>query len=205
MGKEILVIATGNRGKLEEIKAMLAGSDWEIRSLADFPQLQAIEEDELTFEGNARKKALEIARATGHWALADDSGLEVAALGGAPGVHSARYAGEPTDDRRNNQRLLEELEEVPFSDREARFRCVMALAHPERGVVAVTEGSCPGVILCEPRGEGGFGYDPLFYLPEKGKTMAELSKEEKNAISHRGQALRRMVEKLNRLAREGGC
>ncbi|AVX19829.1 MULTISPECIES: XTP/dITP diphosphatase [Carboxydocella] len=201
MGK--LVIATGNKGKLEEIKALLAGTDWEIKSLTDFPHLPEVVEDELTFEGNARKKALEIARATGCWALADDSGLEVAALGGAPGVHSARYAGEVKDDARNNAKLLEELAGVPFSDREARFRCVMALAHPERGVVAVTEGSCPGIILCEARGEGGFGYDPLFYLPEKGKTMAELSPDEKNAVSHRGQALRKMISELERLARAG--
>jgi XTP/dITP diphosphohydrolase len=158
-----------------------------------------VEEDGETFCDNAVKKATVIAKAIGEWALADDSGLEVDALGGAPGVYSARYAGldhhGERNDRENNAKLLKELAGVPISRRTARFRSVIALASPE-GKVWTAEGICEGYIGLEPRGEKGFGYDPLFYLPEYGLTMAELTEEEKNRISHRAKAMERFLPLL---------
>lgn len=154
----------------------------------DDPTNRGLKEDGLTLQENAAKKALAAARLIGEVALADDSGLEVDALGGWPGVHSARFAGEGADDRERNERILALLREVPWEERRAVFRCVIAIAEPE-GRLHMVEGTCRGFIASSPRGTAGFGYDPIFELPELGFTMAELSLELKNRISHRGQAL----------------
>jgi len=193
-----ILIATKNPGKLREIRRLTAGHDWSFLSLADLPAIPEAVEDGATFAENARKKALHYAGHSGLPTLADDSGLEVDALDGAPGVHSARYAGEPRDDAANNRKLLEHLAGVLPQQRTARFRCAMALAIPGR-VLAETQGCVEGLILTEPRGTGGFGYDPLFLLPELGRTMAELEPDEKNRLSHRGQALREMLARLEQL------
>lgn len=193
-----LLLGTGNRDKVREISAILAGSDVELVSLTDFPEIPEVVEDGETLEANARKKALLPARASGLWTLADDTGLEVDALDGAPGVYSARYAGEDCSYSDNVEKLLRELKGVKPPRRTAVFRCVMALASPE-GEVRLREGRLPGVISESPAGSNGFGYDPVFLLPERGKTFAELSTEEKNRISHRGLALRAMAEVLKGL------
>jgi XTP/dITP diphosphohydrolase len=194
-----LVLASKNKGKLQELETMLAGSSWELCSVADFPELPPVVEDGQTFRENAVKKALTVAEILKEWTLADDSGLEVDALGGAPGVYSARFAGEPGDDRKNNEKLLRLLAGVPSEQRTARFRCVLALASPE-GEVWTTERTCEGLIGLAPRGDQGFGYDPLFYLPELGVTMAELPEEKKNEISHRGKAMRDLLTHLQAIA-----
>ena len=181
-----LIIATRNRHKLEEIKTLFHAPGLDIVSALDYPDLPDVIEDGRTFEENAVKKAMTLALATGHWALGDDSGLEVDALGGAPGVYSARYAGEPTDYAANNRKLLRELDQV--SDRRARFRCVVALASPA-GRAQVLEGRCDGRIIHEGRGAAGFGYDPLFVPDGFEQTFAEMAGEAKNRISHRGRAL----------------
>jgi XTP/dITP diphosphohydrolase len=194
-----LVLASKNKGKLQELETMLAGSSWELCSVADFPELPPVVEDGQTFRENAVKKALTVAEILKEWTLADDSGLEVDALGGAPGVYSARFAGEPGDDRKNNEKLLRLLAGVPSEQRTARFRCVLALASPE-GEIWTTERTCEGLIGLAPRGDQGFGYDPLFYLPELGVTMAELPEEKKNEISHRGKAMRDLLAHLQAIA-----
>ncbi|MFT3709233.1 MAG: RdgB/HAM1 family non-canonical purine NTP pyrophosphatase [Archangium sp.] len=189
-----LVFASSNAGKIVELQALL-GDSWVVKSAKDFPQIPEVDEDRDTFEGNAAKKAHTFAKATGVWALADDSGLEVDALQGRPGVYSARYA--PTAEERITK-LLGELKGVPDAKRTARFRCVLCLAFPD-GKEQLTSGSCEGAIGHAPRGTGGFGYDPIFELPG-GKTMSELTRDEKSAISHRGQAFRAMKAVLDRLA-----
>ena len=181
-----LVLATNNEGKVRELKELLG--DIEVLSLADFPELPEVVEDGSTFEENAAKKARLIAEQTNLVALADDSGLEVDYLGGQPGIYSARFAGEEKDDEKNNNKLLKLLLDVPESGRTARFRCVIAIATPG-GKVYTTEGSCEGIIGFAPTGQDGFGYDPLFYVPEYNKTFAELDLDQKNIISHRGKAL----------------
>lgn len=183
-----LVLATRNRGKVRELGELVSPFGYEVVSLDHYPGVPEIIEDGTTFKENAVKKATTVARLTGQLALADDSGLEVDYLGGAPGVYSARFAGEGHDDRANNEKLLRLLEGVPPEKRTARFRCVVAVATPQ-GQVFTAEGSCEGIIAGEPRGEGGFGYDPLFYLPGYGKTFAQLDPAEKNRISHRARAL----------------
>ena len=183
-----LVVATRNRGKLDEIRAILASLPVEVASLADYPELEPIEEDEATFEANAAKKALHVAVSTGHLTLADDSGIEVDALDGAPGVHSARFAGPEATDEANNAKLLELMAAVPDAERTARFRCVVAIATPE-GHLEVAEGVCEGLVARRERGDKGFGYDPLFLVPEWGMTFGELPEGIKNGISHRGRAL----------------
>jgi XTP/dITP diphosphohydrolase len=182
-----LLIATRNRHKLDEIRAILgAGVGLELVGADEIPGLPEVVEDGDTFAANAARKASALARASGLWSLADDSGLEVDALGGAPGVISARYAGEPADPAANNRKLLRALDGV--ADRRARFRCAIALAEPG-GAVRTVEGRCEGSIAHAPRGAGGFGYDPLF-VPEGGReTFAEMDPARKNAISHRGRAL----------------
>ena len=155
-------------------------------------------EDAETFEGNAAIKALHYARLSGGWALADDSGLEVDALGLAPGIRSARYAGSARDDAANNSKLMEQLAGVPTERRTARFRCAIALADSER-VVATASGVVEGRIVDQPRGSNGFGYDPHFYVPEQGLTTAEMAPDQKNRISHRGQALRAIRPEIERL------
>lgn len=195
-----LVLATKNKGKLRELQELLKGTGWELVSLDRFPQMPPVEEDKETFEANAVKKAVVTGKFTGTWVLADDSGLEVDALNGEPGVHSARYAGKHGDDVANNQRLLEELTGVPLPERTARFRCVVALVSPQ-GRYWTTQGVCEGRIGFAARGDQGFGYDPLFVLAS-GQTMAELPEDEKNQLSHRGHAMQKMRELLVKLAND---
>jgi XTP/dITP diphosphohydrolase len=194
----VIVIATGNPGKIREIRHILGHLPARWKTLDEFPDLPDCEETGDTFAENARAKALYYAEATGHLALADDSGLEVDVLGGRPGVHSARYAGAHRDDAANNARLIGELAGVPAEQRTARFRCAAALA--DNGLVlAEAEGSVEGRIIDEPRGHNGFGYDPHFLLPDRGLTTAELDTAEKSRISHRGKALRALAAKLEEL------
>lgn len=185
-----IVLATGNQNKVKEIKAVLKGLDLKILTLKDFPNIPEIIEDGETFKENAVKKARGIAGFTGRIALADDSGLEVLALNNAPGVYSARFAGEKASDSANNKKLLTLLKGLPFERRKARFVCVIAIAGPN-GRVYTTEGELKGLITLRSAGRGGFGYDPLFFLPECKKTVAQLTPEEKNRISHRAKALRK--------------
>lgn len=187
-----LVFASRNKGKLVELRDLLPGFD--IRPLDEsFPD---VVEDKDTFEGNALKKALEVSQQMGLPALADDSGLEVDALGGAPGVYSARYAGDGHDDAANNAKLLAALAGVPADKRTARFRSVLALVDAATGMQLTTEGACEGVILTAPRGTGGFGYDPLFFSPELGMTFAEAGVGTKQLLSHRARAMAAMKPKL---------
>lgn len=188
-----LVVATRNQGKLREVKALLANYPFEVLSLAEFPDFPEIKETGLTFAENAKIKATLIAEHTGLIALGDDSGLEVDCLDGAPGVYSARFAGEDGDDLRNNQKLLSILKEIPPQQRTARFRCVMALEIPGDASIHLTEGTCEGLIGYELVGDQGFGYDPLFIIPEKGLTLAQLDLDTKNKISHRAQALKKAI------------
>ena len=189
-----LAIASNNQGKIKEIKAILGDYFGEMYSLKELGLQIEVEENGVTFAENAAKKAEEISRATGMCAIADDSGLCVEALGGAPGVYSARFSGEHATDEANNALLLEKLSGV--QDRCAKFVSCVALAQPGSETI-LAHGECPGIILEAPRGEGGFGYDPLFYVEEKKMTFAELPAEEKNAISHRYLALKALREKLN--------
>jgi XTP/dITP diphosphohydrolase len=188
-----LVLATRNPHKVREISELLSDTGLEVLSYHDLPDLPDVEEDGATLEENATKKAASIAGATGLPALADDTGLEVDALGGAPGVLSARYAGPGASYDDNNRKLLGELAGVGGSGRRARFRCVVALALPG-GSVRTVEGRTDGVILVEPRGRGGFGYDPVFLPDGHERTYAEMEAAEKNAVSHRGKAVRAAAE-----------
>ena len=183
-----LVVATRNRGKLQEIRALLAGVVDTVHYAADFADFPETIEDGLTFRENALKKAREAMLFTGLPALADDSGLVVDLLDGRPGVHSARFAGEGAGDAENNRLLLAELNGIPVDRRQAAFVCLLAFVTPA-GVEQVFSGRVGGAILTAGRGDGGFGYDPLFLVDGFDRTMAELSLQEKNAISHRGQAL----------------
>jgi XTP/dITP diphosphohydrolase len=187
----ILVVATGNPGKLQEIQAYLHGSDWQLQLKP--PDLE-VEETADTFMANAVLKASQVAVATGQWAIADDSGLAVAALQGAPGVLSARY-GQTDADR--IARVLRELGDEP--DRQAAFVCAIAVARPDGSIALQAEGACPGEILTAPRGEGGFGYDPIFYVPEVGLTFAEVPSELKHRLSHRGRAFEQILPQLQQL------
>ena len=198
-----LLVATTNRGKLREVAEMLNDFPVSLLSLADFPPVPAPEENRETFEGNADLKALYYASACDCWTLADDSGLEVDALHGAPGVHSAYYAGEPRSDAANNAKLIHELQGTPLERRTARFRCALVLARP--GIVLLTaSGIVEGVILDEPRGSNGFGYDPHFLISAVNRTAAELAPDEKNRVSHRGHALTSLKPALIRLLAEIG-
>jgi XTP/dITP diphosphohydrolase len=199
--KKILV-ATTNPGKIAEIRSML-DFDVEWLGLSDFQDINEIEEDGLTFAENARKKALGYAKQTGLWTIADDSGLVVDALDGAPGVNSARFSGAKDKDRtlldhKNMTKVLRLLEGVPKEKRTARFACCLCLASPEK-VLAETEGKLKGVIAEREVGENGFGYDPIFFVPHLNKTVAQLTREEKNAISHRGNAIRQLKHLLGKL------
>jgi XTP/dITP diphosphohydrolase len=190
-----IVVATANAGKLREIKAALQGMAVEIVCLRDLSPMPPVEEDGKSFQENALKKARVVAQHTGRLTIADDSGLEVDCLHGKPGVRSARFAGKGASDAENNRKLLQLLEGVPSSQRGAFFRCVIAIVDP-RGKEAWVEGVCRGVIGDIERGSQGFGYDPLFLLPEIGKTLAELPLEVKNGVSHRGRALAALKEAL---------
>lgn len=191
-----LVLATKNKHKVEEINKILGAIDGiEIVSLENYPNAPDVIEDQDTFVGNASKKALEIAKFTGEMTLADDSGLEVDALNGAPGIYSARYAGEGATYQEMCQKLLSELKNIPKEKRSARFKTVVALATPEK-VLHTTEGVVEGTIINEMRGSQGFGYDPIFLYEPANKTFAELSAQEKNEISHRARALKKMANML---------
>lgn len=200
-----VLLATGNPHKLDEVRAVLDPLGWTVLGLDDLPGPPPEEpvEDGDTFEANARIKAIAYAAATGRLALADDSGLEVDALGGEPGVRSARFAGvdgdRATRDAANNGLLVERLAGTSESDRTARFVCAMCLAAPDGAILAETRGTFDGVIVLEPRGTNGFGYDPHLLLPGEGRTSAELSPDEKNARSHRGAATRAMAEAMTAL------
>jgi len=196
-----LLVATGNKGKLKEIYRLLATADIEVIGLDQLDNPPEVIEDGATFTDNARKKALEMAKFSGYLTLADDSGLVVEALNGSPGVYSARYAGVQGDDTANNAKLLREMATVADEKRRAAFHCVMALAWPD-GRCETWDGQISGLIMRVARGEAGFGYDPLFMVPEYGKTTAELSLEIKNRISHRGKALRQVIPLLLKLGLE---
>jgi XTP/dITP diphosphohydrolase len=195
----LLVVGTRNQKKREEIVDILGDLGLELRDLTAWPDAPEVVEDADTFEGNARKKAVELARCLKHWVLGEDSGLVVPALNGRPGVYSARYAGKQGDDAANNARLLAELAPLPDDRRGAYYVCTAALADPEGNIQAVVEGRCHGVIVREPRGSGGFGYDPLFLIPEYHQTFGELSARVKQALSHRGRALAQLRPLLRKL------
>ena len=190
-----LIIATSNKNKLKEFKELLKELPFTILSLADFPHISPVVEDGNNFYENALKKATTVAHITGKLTVADDSGIEVEALGGKPGITSARFAGEGASDDENNAKLLSELEDVPPEKRGACFKCVLVVAPPQ-GKTDFVEGECKGTIIHEPRGKYGFGYDPLFLVPEYNKTFSEITPEEKNKISHRSRALRKLLEIL---------
>jgi len=191
-----VVLASNNKGKLRELGELLADHDIELVAQGDLDIPEAVE-DGLSFVENAILKARHACAHSGLPAIADDSGLEVDALKGAPGIHSARYAGTHGDDAANNRKLLEALREVPDEDRSARFQCVMVfMRHAKDPTPLVCQGSWEGRILREARGENGFGYDPLFWVPEENATAAELPAEIKNALSHRGKALRELMRRL---------
>jgi XTP/dITP diphosphohydrolase len=189
------VLASRNPGKIKEIQAMLVDLGIGLFSLNDYPEIPEIVEDGKSFLENALKKGRVVAEAAGEIVLADDSGLEVDALGGAPGIYSARYAGNDADDLQNNRKLLHDLKGVPAANRGAAFRCVLIL-YPPDGRYEAFEGRWEGRIAEEPVGKGGFGYDPLFFLPGEGMTVAQLSPEVKNRVSHRAQAFAKLKERL---------
>ncbi len=207
--KKKILVATTNIGKIAELKAML-DLDAQWLDLSYYPEIEEIEENGQTFIENACKKAIGYARATGQWTIADDSGLEIDALGGEPGVKSARYSGEKTInddgtliDHRNIAKVLEVLEGVPQAKRTARFFCSLALASPEQ-ILIETEGTLEGLITNKEIGKNGFGYDPIFFVPHLKKTVAQLTPEEKNEISHRGNAIRKLKPLLTELLKNDG-
>jgi XTP/dITP diphosphohydrolase len=193
-----LLLATNNQGKAREYKSLLRGIPYEIATLAEQGITTEVDEAGGGFEENARLKATALAAESGLLSLADDSGLEVDALGGEPGPRSHRFAGEGASDEDRINYLLAQLKDIPTGKRTARFRCVIAIAIPD-GKVHTCSGECPGFITTEPKGSHGFGYDPVFYLPELGKTMAELTLEEKNKISHRARAAEKAREVLRKM------
>lgn len=196
-----LLVATNNRGKLREYAELLKGLPFELTTLSEQGITQEVEETGSSLEQNAVSKATTYASLSGLTTLADDSGLEVDALGGEPGPLSRRYAGENVSDKERNDYLLAKLKDVPREKRTARFRAVIAITTPE-GRLSIGEGVCEGIIAFGSKGEGGFGYDPIFYLPELDKHMAELSLEEKNRISHRAKAVEKARRILERLAKQ---
>lgn len=191
-----LIIATKNKGKAREFAEALEPLGYTVKTLLDYPQLKEIEETGTTFEENAILKAEGICEQIGKMVIADDSGLIVDALNGEPGVYSARYAGEDKDDEANIDKVLKKLKDVPEKERTARFYCALAVAIPNEKTITVN-GTCEGIIINERKGNNGFGYDPIFFVPELGKTMAELETEEKMKISHRGAALKKLREVLS--------
>jgi XTP/dITP diphosphohydrolase len=198
----VLVLGTRNAKKRQEIAEILGDLPLELRDLTAYPDTPEVIEDGATFEENARKKARELARALGQWVLGEDSGLVVPVLRGRPGVLSARYAGKQGDDAANNRRLLAELAPLPDEQRAAYYVCTAALADPQSEIQAVTEGRCHGVIVRDYRGSGGFGYDPLFLIPEYHRTFGELSPRVKHALSHRARALAHLRPALWRLVQQ---
>ena len=192
----VIVLATRNSGKVKEFQQLLEDFPVQIKNLNDFGPIPEVEEDGTTFDDNAYKKASFAAKVLGLPTIADDSGLVVEALGGAPGVMSARYAGENATDQQNIKKLLGEMEGK--ADRGAAFECVISIAVPS-GPALTYEGRCEGEISTEPKGVSGFGYDPVFYFPEYGKTFAELTSEEKNKVSHRGKALAQVAAEFDKI------
>lgn len=197
----ILVLATRNAKKRREIEEILSDLELTLQDLSMYSKAPEVEEDGDTFEANARKKASETAKAVGQWTLGEDSGLVVPALGGRPGVYSARYAGVQGDDAANNRKLLAELAPLSEEKRDAYYVCTAALSDPEGKIHAVVEGRCNGRIIAEYRGDGGFGYDPLFMIVEYHRTFGELSPQVKHALSHRGRALLKLRPVLRTLLR----
>ena len=195
-----IVIATRNRHKVRELKALLPVRGIRWHSLDEFGRMHAVEETGRTFDTNALKKARAVARATGHLALADDSGLEVDALGGAPGIRSARFAGSHGDDNANNHKLLRLLGDRPLGQRRARYRCSLALASPLK-LIALARGAWEGRIAFGPAGHRGFGYDPIFLVPRFGKTVGQLPQRIKQRFSHRAMSAQRLRSTLERLVR----
>lgn len=197
-----LLLATSNQGKLREYRVLLKDIPWRLVTLLDIGISACPLESGTSFRENAREKAVFYARKSGLPTLAEDSGLEVEVLGGAPGVRSARFGGEGLSDAERVEYLLKRLEGTPWEQRRACFRCVIALCFPEVDEVRFFYGECPGFIAFEPKGSSGFGYDPIFYIPELGKTMAELSLEEKNRISHRARAAVQAAAYLREIYRD---
>jgi XTP/dITP diphosphohydrolase len=198
----LLVLASRNRKKQREMADLLAPLNITVASVADFPEAPEVEETGATFAENAALKARTVAAALGRWTLADDSGLAVDVLDGAPGVFSARYAGPDATDRDNNEKLLAELRDTPDDKRGAQFICNLAVADPAGNIRLAVEGRCRGRLLREPRGESGFGYDPLFWIPEYRKTFAQLALATKSVLSHRARAIHKLYPELARLGLE---
>ena len=196
-----LVVATRNKKKLIEIRKLLADLDFNVLSIDDFLDIPEINEDMDTYEGNAKKKAIQIAQITSKLTLADDSGLEIDFLNGKPGIHSARFAGKDATDEERNKKVLDLMKGVPQHQRTARFKCAVAIAENE--CIGIVIGVCEGEIATEPKGGAGFGYDPIFIVPSYGKTFAELGVEIKNQISHRAIALRKARDILVRYHQTG--
>lgn len=190
-----LVIASQNKGKIQEFKQLFAPLGIQVTSLLDYPEIPEVDETGDTFEANARLKAETIAHTLNCLVLSDDSGLVVPALNGEPGVYSARYAGEPKDDQRNIEKLLTQLHDVQAPNRMAYFVCCLVVAHPKKASLVI-EGRAYGEIAHEVHGAGGFGYDPVFYVPDEGQTFAQLGSERKNQISHRANALKSLMLEL---------
>lgn len=186
-----LIVASRNKGKIAEIKALLAGLPYRVTSLLEYPQLPDVVEDGTTYRANALKKAVEIAKLTKKLTISDDSGLEVKALGWAPGIYSARFAGHGASEAAKNKKLLQMLAHVPKNKRQARYRCVIAFVDEKGQEIAVVQGICSGMIMQELRGDNGFGFDPLFYLNRYAKTFGQLPAELKAKISHRARALKK--------------
>jgi XTP/dITP diphosphohydrolase len=200
-GPGTLVLASRNREKLAELNELLVGSGLVLVSAADLPDLPEIAEGATSFADNAALKAVTVSKICGKWALGDDSGLVVDTLDGAPGVLSSRYAGSSSTSAENNARLLEALRDVPDARRTAHFACHLAVADPQGAIRLTASGKCHGRILRELRGAGGFGYDPLFWIPEYGRTFGELSPTAKNVLSHRARAMYQLLPRLRRLLR----
>lgn len=196
----VLVVGTHNRNKREELVAILADVGWEIRDLSGWPDAPDVVEDGTTFFENARKKAVELSHHLGHWTLGEDSGLVVPALGGRPGVYSARWSGHDHDDQANNAKLLSEMADLPDDRRAAYYVCTIVVADPGGHVHGQVEGRCHGVITRDYQGSGGFSYDPLFFVPEYGKTFGELPSEVKNKIAHRADAITQLRPILRSLS-----
>ncbi|MER2257137.1 MAG: XTP/dITP diphosphatase [Priestia megaterium] len=187
-----IIIATKNAGKVKDFETLFSPKGFQVKSLLDFPEMEDVEETGVTFAENATLKAEAISFALNKPVIADDSGLAIDALNGEPGVYSARYAGENKDDNANIEKVLQKLNDVPFEKRTARFHCALAIAVPGKRT-EIVEGTCEGHILEEKRGENGFGYDPIFFVEKWRCSMAELTKEQKNQISHRANALKRLA------------
>ncbi len=194
-----LVVASRNKGKVREIKELLANLSFKVTSLLDYPHIPEIIEDGKTYRANALKKAREVARATGKMAMSDDSGIEVKALGYAPGIYSSRFAGTGVSEKARNKKLFAMLKGVPFSQRQARYRCVVALVNARGQELGVVQGTCSGYVTTMEQGHNGFGFDPLFLLKRYNKTFGQLPPELKAKISHRARALKKFRRLLDRL------